>query len=143
MSRDDDPDRTQEMMPVQLPSQPVISVRKRVLVVEPNVNVRFTRADELRAYHSVATAPSSDGALRLLRTERFDVVLVTEGQEGEGLALMEIAQRQSPTTRRFLLVAQRDPAHEAALASGLVHVLLEQPFDVLELLSHVDRGAAH
>lgn len=129
------------MAPVQLPER-AHSVRKRVLVVEPNGHVRFTRADELRAYHSVATAPSSDGALRLLRTERFDCVLVTEGREGEGLALLEVAARQAPDARRILLVATRSDAHEAALVESLVDVLIEHPFDLVELLSYLDDDAA-
>ncbi len=114
----------------------------RVLMVEPNGHHRFARAHALRAHHSVATTSNVDGAMRLLTQERFDAMVVTEGFEGEGLALLELVARSHPTTRRYLLTRWEEKAQLAALAAGRVDALLITPFDLAMLLAAIHETAA-
>ncbi len=136
-------DRTVDMAPVRAPvSRPPSSRRKRILVVEPNDHRRFARAEALRERHSVATAPGMGGALRLLSSETFDIVLVAEDLGADAFALLEAVAIMWPETRRCVLASVAPTRPADALAMQRAQRVYTSPFDVEAFLHDLARRFA-
>ncbi len=105
-------------------------VRLRLLLVDDNCHHRPVIADALRSQHSVATAPGMSGALRLLSTEPFDVILVVEEPGCDAFALLETVAVMWPDTHRCWVTSAATHQLGEALAMRHVSRVYAKPFDI-------------
>jgi CheY-like chemotaxis protein len=107
----------------------------RVLLVDDEPLVRSALRRSLARVAEVATAGSLPEALSQLAAQPFDAVVsdFQMGPTGDGLQLLEEVRRRFPAVRRVLHSATPPPEAAAAVASGVLHQVLQKPapFDVL------------
>jgi DNA-binding NtrC family response regulator len=77
----------------------------RVLVVEDDASIRFALAAGLRLnHHEVSEASGCGEALRILASERFDVVLLDlQLADGEAFDLLPVLRSLDPTLPVFII----------------------------------------
>ncbi len=135
-------DRTAaDLEPVRLVA-PCSTCPLRILLVEPNDHRRFARAHALRAQHRVATAPAMAGALQLLASEAFDVILIVEEPGGDTYALLDAVAIMWPDTHRCLAATTATPQLGEALAMRHVSRVYAKPFDIDTFFDDLRRRSA-
>lgn len=110
------------------PSPKPLLAKPRVLLVddEPLVARGITRLLGSRA--ELTSVTSAADALRLLETREFDAVVSDYVMpERDGLSLLEEIARRWPAVRRVLHTGSMPREAAAALASGVVHQLVDKP----------------
>jgi CheY-like chemotaxis protein len=114
----------------------------RILVVDDQPSVLMTQVMVLQKQGYVATGASTfSGALELLESELFDVLLCDFGLDAghNGLDLIEIAQSKQTHIRSILLTGYYSPElAEKVKQQGVL--LLVKPVHVSELLSTLEQS---
>jgi CheY-like chemotaxis protein len=116
----------------------------RVLVIDDEPEVLAVMLDILRdGGFSPAAAADGEAALRLLETERFDVIVSDIAMPNmNGLRLLETLRRQGVPARVLLITAfSTRSIVEEALAAGAARVL-EKPFRADDLVAAVREALA-
>jgi DNA-binding NtrC family response regulator len=113
-----------------------------VLVVDDEASIRETTAALLEDDYTVTRASSGRDALRLLGTQRVDVICTDFRMPGmTGIELLRQAQKLYPGTAGILVTAYADyPEHQATFREVPCLVLLK-PYDPEQLCSLVERSA--
>ena len=121
---------------------------RRILVVDGDARERASLVRRLapRAVRLIEAA-TRDEALRTLRAETFDLIIVDHGVDaGNGVELLERVREQWPNTMRALISAGGDPslAVDAVNRGGVSYLLSEpsQPAAVEDLLARCSRAGA-
>jgi PAS domain S-box-containing protein len=117
----------------------------RVLVVEDDVQVRFTAARILRsAGHTVIDAPDAESAVSLVRSERElpDLLLTDVVLPGmNGTKLYEQLLAEVPRLRVCFMSGY--PGHEEEIMTSIgAHAFIPKPFDRTSLLRAVSQALA-
>jgi CheY-like chemotaxis protein len=114
----------------------------RVLVVDDDPNVRFTARAALEGAPppeglpmSVVEVASGEEALRVVATERFDVIVLDIMMPGlDGLAVLESIRRHDGGQLAVIMLTARGRESDVAEAYRLgADAYLTKPFDVDEL----------
>ncbi len=116
----------------------------RVLIVDDDAGIRESAAMALeKVGHRTAQAPDAGEAQRLLREQRFDVVVSDIYMPGEnGLELLQaISERNDPP--RVILMTARGTIETTALAQRIgAFDYLAKPFELKELIARVAAAVA-
>ncbi len=118
-----------------------------ILVVEDDAVQRslLVRLLEREGY-SVCWASTIEGAIRLLRTETVELVLLDIGLDGRVYGGLEVARHIARGVPIFVISGtNRDDVREAARVNALdgVHMWIDKPIEIRQLLmavSHVVKG---
>jgi DNA-binding response OmpR family regulator len=104
--------------------------RRRLLVVDDESVIRRIFSDLMSKECEVTEAETAEQALRLLREERFDLIVTDKNLPGRsGLELAQEARRLDPASRVMMMTGYPSlVTAQQALELGLVDYLLK-PFD--------------
>jgi DNA-binding NtrC family response regulator len=118
--------------------------RARVLVVEDRPSVLKLLTTILSSTYEVTTASTGSGALALLDTAIFDVVLTDVRMPGaSGFDVLRALRDRSPTTRVVMLTAYANVADAVAAIRLGAYDYVAKPLDPSEISLVVARAAAH
>lgn len=103
----------------------------RVLVVDddrPTLFVCRRVLERLRPDLEIEEASDASGAMRMIRSQRFDGVL-SDYRLGaaSGLDVLALAREQQPKAFRALMTGFADPTLQAAARQQGVHAFIEKP----------------
>lgn len=122
------------------------TLNPRILVVDDEEGIRTTLSRILQLTYEdcrIMTAETAEQALELAGDSQFDI-LVTDLKlpEMNGLDLMKLLQGNSPRTQSIVMTAYgNDDILAQANDLGCL-AYLEKPFDLDELVAHIDRAIA-
>jgi len=112
--------------------------RKRILVVEDELLIRFMLSDELRnAGHEVVEAISADEALAIFSTGvQVDLMISDVRMPGsiDGLALLSIVREMSPALPVIIISAHLEAEHATARGAAC---FVAKPFSMASLVHRV------
>lgn len=120
----------------------VDGARARILVVDDEENLRLTLCQAFRMEgYEVAGAADSQEAMRLLETERFDVVLTDLMLPTvDGLSLLERAKAIHPSPAIVLMTGQATVESAIRALKGGAFDYVLKPFRLDEIFHVVTRG---
>ncbi len=119
--------------------------RGALLVVDDEVEVATSIADQLRRGYRVLTASSADEALRVLAEENVSVIVTDQRMPGKtGVELLAEAARTKPDVVRILLTGYSDiEAVIQAVNQGRVYHYLTKPWDPHQLETVLRKAFEH
>jgi DNA-binding NtrC family response regulator len=116
---------------------------RRILVVEDEPDVGSSLRDLLSTLPdgAVEVAPSFLEGQRLVRTDRWDLVISDERlPDGRGVDILAEAARFQPRAKRVLMTAYADYDTVLRAANkGHIHQFIEKPWDSETLLASLEK----
>jgi len=122
----------------------MVSLRKRVLLVEPDESIllMLAKAGDTAGGWDVQPARSGDEGLSLLGTQPFDIVVTGSDVPGlGGLDLLRAAMLRYPSMARMILLDRPEPERVIG-ALGVAHQYVVKPCRSGDLVSAMNRLAA-